>query len=1033
MAKTKTKLLVVLACLVLMIAGISALTACNGGETYSVTFMIQNEQGEWEQNGQPVSTDEEGNLTLPQAPSKDYYDFRGWYLTQDFSGEAFTGQNVSADTVVYACFVPIEVTVTFDGETQSEKVLLKDIASGEYMPTPMTGCEFDGWYTNAECTGEKWTSGVRTQQLYARSMARVTFNNGYENVAEQLVVPGTTADRLDVTELAERYDYMDGNSIAFMKDGSEFEFSEKITQSCEIEVTWYSPYLEYDKTEQGNLVVTGFVSQSYDHVSTFPVLSIPAKAPDPDNSSIMRNVVAVVASNFNWASTAQKLIVPEGIQYISAFNSMTMLQNVELPSSLKMMIGAFTNDPSLDSIELPEGLEILIDSVKDIPAENVKLPSTVINLSEVEADKFDFSENTLFSNDDAGNVIKTENGQKILVVANPANLTEDGIFIVPDDIEGIHVGAFDLINTYVISGEVEFTGVVMPTAWSFVDYNEDLTAERSAYYYRKSSAISYLTIETAFDGSMHELQQQMAPNAFAIITNLQSLDKVTIYNEALPDGVRASAIVGASATGDYQDCQNAAYAGKIVYAEPIDEGQPITVQITVIDTLSQAAAAVSRMGAGQMGLMQMPYQPTVVTVSDAFKSGDLLDLDVLLERAELSDMDNIEVLVTETGSDEAYSFSIPCRTNQSITIKWSYKATDCFTFVEVDDGLKITAVDLSKAQQLSGGLYLVTIPDEYNGKPVVEIGEGVFEGLSNISHVVIGKNVKRIGASAFKDIENLKYVGMQAGALESIGESAFENIGTRYNSETGEYTVNSYFDIAIPLANLKEVGAYAFKSKAIYGFVPVAGEEDRYLMDMMMQFNPDLEVGGYYIWMNVSMGNMNIPAAHLVKYTGQSVETIDSVSTTVYDFEYTALAPAGLGASTGYKILHLGYFSKPASSGAFPNNYVMRYKVMEGSVYFLDAAGITSIQFNAISGIEQNAFTDIGSTVKNFSVYNFTSDVFDENYSFVVTQEEFKAQNASVFASGWYEGLTAASDADAWAAFQEMVNGVVTSTTTPTW
>ena len=109
MAKTKTKLLVVLACLVLMIAGIFALTACNGGETYSVTFMIQNEQGEWEQNGQPVPTDEEGNLTLPQAPSKDYYDFRGWYLTQDFSGEAFTGQNVSADTVVYACFVPIEV------------------------------------------------------------------------------------------------------------------------------------------------------------------------------------------------------------------------------------------------------------------------------------------------------------------------------------------------------------------------------------------------------------------------------------------------------------------------------------------------------------------------------------------------------------------------------------------------------------------------------------------------------------------------------------------------------------------------------------------------------------------------------------------------------------------------------------------------------------------------------------------------------------------------------------------------------------
>ena len=49
--------------------------------------------------------------TLP-TPTKEYYDFAGWYTNPEFTGEALT--KVSSDSILYAKWTPKEYTITFD-------------------------------------------------------------------------------------------------------------------------------------------------------------------------------------------------------------------------------------------------------------------------------------------------------------------------------------------------------------------------------------------------------------------------------------------------------------------------------------------------------------------------------------------------------------------------------------------------------------------------------------------------------------------------------------------------------------------------------------------------------------------------------------------------------------------------------------------------------------------------------------------------------------------------------------------------------
>jgi len=68
----------------------------------------------------------------------------------------------------------------------------------------------------------------------------------------------------------------------------------------------------------------------------------------------------------------------------------------------------------------------------------------------------------------------------------------------------------------------------------------------------------------------------------------------------------------------------------------------------------------------------------------------------------------------------------------------------------------------------------ITIPDTYEGLPVVEIDDYAFYQLEGLERVTIGANVTKIGRAAFYECFDLKHVTFP-GTLSYIGQYAFKN------------------------------------------------------------------------------------------------------------------------------------------------------------------------------------------------------------------------------------------------------------------
>lgn len=290
MTAVRKKFLVILLGMITLLAGLALLTSCgktDKADDFKVTFMMQDEQSsEWKQVAD--LTAENRVVELPSV-SKQYYTFANWYENKEFTGTPFTGKNVTKSTTVYARFIPVEVNVHINGVDQGTQNLI-DVVKGNYNPGE--GLEFDGWYTNANYT-TKWDNRTETNDLYAKSVARITFNDGYQDVYTTTVNPGTkyenpvtqeakTAD--GVTSTVEKAfiwkNYMSARDISYVDENGEvFDFDEPITGNTVITVRWRSPFLKYQTNEAtGNLSVTMYGNEgTYDDTENAAKI---AEAPD---------------------------------------------------------------------------------------------------------------------------------------------------------------------------------------------------------------------------------------------------------------------------------------------------------------------------------------------------------------------------------------------------------------------------------------------------------------------------------------------------------------------------------------------------------------------------------------------------------------------------------------------------------------------------------------------------------------------------------------------------------------------------------
>lgn len=983
MAKTKKKAVLLVVCLMLAVLCAGVLAACNGSETYTVTFMVRENgtTGDWQQYT-TVDTNDDGSVTLPAEPTVDGYTFRDWYTDEACSADnVFDESNVTGDITVYALMAEANITLNItDGSGTSTQVAgtlsaLSETTAKQEAAAAEENLTFDGWYTDAAFT-QKYSDGMDATALYGRYMAKITYDNGYETLHTELVTPGTltTAPDTRVDDFVKRY--MDDEDISYNdSEGNAIDFTADTFDENEVvTVLWKTPGLEYEAIEgTDNYYVSGIDTTDV----TYPAVSVLSKNVTIEGKAGC-NVVAVDAAvGLDRYDQAEVFIFNEGIESIRGFYSASLagssaMKEVQLPTTLKVLENSFNMlSNNLSELVLPQGLEVIIDCFwSDMLAatgtyrENgldiaVTIPSTVTNMVAVPKN-LDLSKNENFEYDEDGRLYYVDGDSKILCSEYQSNVTEDSRLVVEEGVTGVQV--------YLLS-TMDFDYLDLPSTFCEVGYN-NAAEDYSAY------TGTLLTPQSVINNPDATPASGTNSDSYAIVSNLDEITYVTI---ARTGNLPVSDYAFVSTSGVPHNGSEFEDDVKVVLIGDVTAGEAVSIRLTV---------SYSR------------DNEVTTSVLDSYKSGDTLTVAAILEAAGVSEED-YTVIVRNVG--EVYEGGT-ITSDMYITVECYAKAGG-FTYTVNADGetATVTGFNSATAEQLTDGTYRVTI-DMIDGYIVTAIADGAFKDVGGVSEVYISNAVTTIGTEAFMNMGNLRLVDIAPGGLSVIGESAFENAGCVQGSD-GNWAVNTEggvdeLTMILPLADLTDIQPYAFKTKAIEKFTAVDSEATRNIQMMLMQGTSSFTEGMFLFAMTGSGTNRAI-----IKYTGiNETKTMQNSSgtdteITVRGAQLVAIA-GGAAYSNASSGLALGfsyrYFDSQmgAYAPALATN-VFEYEIMEGSVYY--GGSTLQIYIGMVSKVHKNAFTDIEDEAPSINYYNCS---YDQH----MTIEQVQTQTSEIFEEGWFEG-----------------------------
>lgn len=984
MAKIKNRILIILALVMLCTIGIFALAACSNTETYTVTFMVRENgtTGDWQQYT-TVDTNDDGSVTLPAEPTVDGYTFRDWYTDEACSADnVFDESNVTGDITVYALMAEANITLNItDGSGTSTQVAgtlsaLSETTAEQEAAAAADNLTFDGWYTDAAFT-QKYSDGMDATALYGRYMAKVTYDNGYEELYTELVTPGTLTSAPDarVDDFVKRY--MDDEDISYNDSkGNAIDFtSDTFDENEVVTVLWKTPGLQYEVIEGNNYRVSGIDTSEV----SYPAVSVLSKNVTIEGKSGC-NVAAVDASvGLDRYSQAEVFIFNEGIESIRGFYSASLagssaMKEVQLPTTLKVLENSFNMlGNNLSELVLPEGLEVIIDCFwSDMLAatgtyrENglditVTIPSTVTNMVAVPKN-LDLSQNENFEYDEGDRLYYVDGDSKILCSEYQSNVTEDSRLVVEEGVTGVQVYLLSTLN---------YDYLDLPSTFCEVGYNN---ADENYPAYTGT----LLTPQSVINNPDATPASGTNSDSYAIVSNLDVITYVTI---ARTGDLPVSDYAFVSTSGAPHNGSEFENDVKVVLIGDVAAGATVEIRLTV---------SYSR------------DNEVTTSVLGSYKSGDTLTVAAILKAAGVSEED-YTVIVRNVG--EVYEGGT-ITSNMYITVECYAKAGG-FTYTVNADGetATVTGFDSSTAEQLTDGTYRVTI-DMIDGYIVTAIADGAFKGEkgTGISEVYIANTVTKIGAEAFMNMSNLRLVDIAPGGLSVIGESAFENAGCVQDGD-GNWAVNTEggvdeLTMILPLADLTDIQPYAFKTKAIEKFTAVDSEATRNIQMMLMQGTSSFTEG---MFMFASTGSGKNRA--IVKYTGiNETKTMQNSSgadteITVRGAQLVAIAGGAdysnpssglaLGFSYRYFDLQMGAYAPALATNVF------EYEIMEGSVYY--GGSKLQIYIGMVSKVHENAFTDIDDEALSINYYNCS---YDQH----LTLEQVTGQDITIFEEGWFDG-----------------------------
>ena len=329
-------------------------------EKYTISFYVDNKIFS------TIETSGNEILTLPNAPQKENYSFKGWYFDNESFEDELTAdfyENIAlkSDVNVYAYYElvneePKEFKVSFDsnGGSKVEDVVTSIIESEPY--TTRDGYTFLGWYLE-ESFINKVTfpfEVTKDQTLYAKweenIPASISFNvneegvltsvEGISEINNEVVIPSRVND-IDVIEIGDKV-FADN---LFIK---KLVIPESV-KSLGNKMCYGAKNLEEVVLPNNITVIPDY---AFENCSSLTNINIPT------------SLVQIRANAFS-QTALKEFIAPESLKeiWLYAFKDAKELRNVELKNVTEIGDMVFENCEKLESIVIPETLEEIGASV----------------------------------------------------------------------------------------------------------------------------------------------------------------------------------------------------------------------------------------------------------------------------------------------------------------------------------------------------------------------------------------------------------------------------------------------------------------------------------------------------------------------------------------------------------------------------------------------------------------------------------------------------------------------------------------------
>lgn len=271
-------------------------TTPSTGDTVTVSFNAN--------DGTAVkSVSGEKTVTVQDEPKteKAGKTFGGWYYDQEFTNKAsFPLSNVTRNTTLYAQWLPLQVTLTFEGGAADVSNIMQPVSidagtslskTSVQISTPKRdGYKFKGWYNGSE----KWE---KTTVMNASATLTAAWEANVYKIYYKLV--GGTAEGVSTTVTKEvayasqivpienpvkkgftfmgwydqdNYTKADGVAYSF---GAMPLVESGLTLTAKWQVKDYASFLTYTADPDGKLIITGLNTQEYPAAKTVSHLNIP--------------------------------------------------------------------------------------------------------------------------------------------------------------------------------------------------------------------------------------------------------------------------------------------------------------------------------------------------------------------------------------------------------------------------------------------------------------------------------------------------------------------------------------------------------------------------------------------------------------------------------------------------------------------------------------------------------------------------------------------------------------------------------------